>query len=99
MERRTSHAAEDAYPGASPWAGGGTCRYVIGKPLSVADALADCRIAEPYAPFTREAEAHAECFERAMERITAAIDDLLEAPYKMAAESDLDGGRRADRLI
>jgi hypothetical protein len=72
---------------------------VIGKPLSVADALADCRIAEPYAPFTREAEAHAECFERAMERITAAIDDLLEAPYKMAAESDLDGGRRADRLI
>jgi len=34
-----------------------------------------------------------------MKRITAAIDDLLEAPYKMAAESDLDGGRRADRLI
>ncbi|MBW1685927.1 MAG: 1-acyl-sn-glycerol-3-phosphate acyltransferase [Deltaproteobacteria bacterium] len=94
-----SMGSEDAYPGASPWARGATCLYRIGKPLTVADALADCRISQPYAPFTREAEAHVECFERAMKRITAAIDDLLEDPYKMATESDLDGGRRADRLI
>jgi 1-acyl-sn-glycerol-3-phosphate acyltransferase len=94
-----SMGSEDAYPGASPWARGATCRYRIGKPLTVADALADCRITQPYAPFTHEAEAHAEFFERAMKRITAAIEDLLEDPYKMATESDLDGGRRADRLI
>jgi hypothetical protein len=34
-----------------------------------------------------------------MERITAAIDDLLEDPYKMAAESDGNASPRADRLI
>jgi 1-acyl-sn-glycerol-3-phosphate acyltransferase len=94
-----SMGSEDAYPGASPWARGATCLYRIGEPLTVADALADCQIAQPYAPFTHEAEVHAGCFERAMKRITAAIDDLLEDPYKMAAESDLDGRRRADRLI
>jgi 1-acyl-sn-glycerol-3-phosphate acyltransferase len=94
-----SMGSEAAYPGASPWAGGATCLYRIGKPLTVADAFCDCRIDEAYAPFTREAEAHGACFERATERITAAIDDLLDDPYKMAAGGDVDAGRRADRLI
>ena len=52
----------------------------------------------PYAPFTREAAVHSKCFELAMERITAAIDDLLEEPYKMAG-TDADARPRADRLI
>jgi 1-acyl-sn-glycerol-3-phosphate acyltransferase len=94
-----SMGSEHAYPGASPWAKGATCLYRIGKPLSVDDALADCRIDKPYAPFTREADEHSECFERATERITAAIDELLEDPYKMATETDGDARSRADRLI
>jgi len=94
-----SMGSEEAYPGANPWARGGTCLYRIGKPLTVDDALADCRIEKPYAPFTREAEVHRERFEWAMERITAAIDELLEEPYKMAAEGDHDARPRAERLI
>jgi 1-acyl-sn-glycerol-3-phosphate acyltransferase len=94
-----SMGSEDAYRGASPWAKGATCFYRIGTPLTVEDALADCRIDKPYAPFTREAEMHTERFERATERITAAIDDLLEDPYKLAAEADGDAGPRADSLI
>ena len=94
-----SMGSEEAYPGGSPWAGGGTCRYRIGQPLSVDDALADCRIEGAYRPFTREAEVHAERFERAMQRITAAIDDLLEEPYKLAADRGADARPRADRLI
>jgi 1-acyl-sn-glycerol-3-phosphate acyltransferase len=94
-----SMGSEDAYPGASPWAGGGTCRYRIGRALTVEDALADCRIAEPYTPFTRAAEVHAKCFDLAMERVTGAIDELLDEPYKMATGEESGSGTRADRLI
>jgi 1-acyl-sn-glycerol-3-phosphate acyltransferase len=95
-----SMGSEEAYPGGSPWArGGATCRYRIGRPLSVDDAFADCRIHEPYTPFTRSAEAHGKSFELAMERVTAAIDALLEEPYKMATGEGDDSRPRADRLI
>ncbi len=93
-----SMGSERAYPTASPWAKGARCLYRIGKALTVDDALADCRIDEPYAPFTREAEPHREQFERAMERITQAIDDLLDEPYKRATDVDDDARARADRL-
>jgi 1-acyl-sn-glycerol-3-phosphate acyltransferase len=94
-----SMGSEEAYPGANPLAKGGTCLYRIGKPLTVDDALADCRIEKAYAPFTREADVHRERFEWALERITAAIDELLEEPYKMAVESEHDTRARAERLI
>jgi 1-acyl-sn-glycerol-3-phosphate acyltransferase len=94
-----SMGSEGVYPGTNPLAGGGTCRYQIGRPLTVDDALADCRIREPYAPFTRGADVHSKCFERAMDRITAAIDDLLEEPYKMATAGNADAGPRSDRLV
>ena len=54
-----SMGSEHAYPSASPWARGATCRYRFGKPLSVDDALADCRIDTPYAPFTLAASSTA----------------------------------------
>ncbi|MBW2272978.1 MAG: 1-acyl-sn-glycerol-3-phosphate acyltransferase [Deltaproteobacteria bacterium] len=94
-----SMGSEDAYPGASPWAGGATCRYRIGRALTADDAFADCRIHEPYTPFTRAAEAHGKCFDLAMERVTTAIDALLDDPYKMAGRAEDDSRPRADRLI
>ncbi len=94
-----SMGSEQAYPSANPWARGATCRYRIGRPLTVDDALADCRIDARYAPFTGEADAHSKYFELATERITAAIDELLEDPYKRTTESDTDARRRADQLI
>jgi hypothetical protein len=94
-----SMGSEQAYPGGNPWARGATCLYRIGEPLTVDAALADCRIEKPYAPFTREAEIYGERFERATARITAAIDDLLEDPYKMDEASGSDARARADRLI
>ncbi len=93
-----SMGSEEAYPSGNPWARGGTCRYRIGTPLTVDDALADCRIDKPYAPFTREADEHAETFERATRRITEAIDALLDEPYKLDREGS-GAGSRADRLI
>lgn len=93
-----SMGSEEVYPGASPWAGGGRILYRIGEPMSVEDAFADCRIEEPYTPFTREADPYADRFERATERITLAINELLEPPYQLADEED-DERRRADRFI
>ncbi len=94
-----SMGSEQAYPSASPWARGATCRYRIGRPLTIDDALADCRIDAPYAPFTAEANVHSKSFELATERITAAIDELLEDPYKRTTESDTDARQRTDQLI
>lgn len=94
-----SMGSEEAYPGGNPWARGATCLYRIGRPLTVDEALADCRIEKPYAPFTREAEIYAERFERATARITAAINELLEDPYKMDEASEDDARPRTDRLI
>jgi 1-acyl-sn-glycerol-3-phosphate acyltransferase len=93
-----SMGSESAYPSFSPWAKGATCLYRIGKPLTFDDAFSDCRIEEPFAPFTREAEAYAKHFEEATQRITTAINDLLEEPYKMATDSTSDTRSRADRL-
>ncbi len=94
-----SMGSEEVYPGANPWAGGGTCRYVIGRPLTMESDFADCQINDPYTPFTREAEKYSACFTRAMERVTNAINDLLEEPYKLADTDDVDETPRAERLI
>ena len=59
----------------------------------------DCRIEGGYRPFTGEADVHAERFERATRRITAAIDDLLEERYELADEGGADARTRAERLL
>jgi 1-acyl-sn-glycerol-3-phosphate acyltransferase len=93
-----SNGSERVYPSASPWARGGAILYRVGRPLTTADELADCRIAEPYAPFTQSADRHRATFERATARITARIDELLDAPYRMAVEGARDGRSRAAAL-
>lgn len=92
-----SMGSEHVYPTANPWAKGGRCLYRIGKPLRFDSDLADCRIAEPYAPFTHAAEKHRATFERVMDRVTHAIDDLLEPAYKLGEHQDQRA--RADRLL
>jgi len=93
-----SNGSERVYPSSSPWASGGTILYRVGKPMTTADQLADCRIAEPYAPFTRSADRHQAAFERATQRITAAIDELLDEPYRMAAATQRDARSRVAAL-
>lgn len=78
-----SNGCEKVYPGGSPLAKGGHVVYRIGRPLTLADAFADCRIDEPYRPFTRAADRHREVFQRAAARLTSAIDSLLDPPYRL----------------
>lgn len=93
-----SNGCEQIYPTGNPWAKGGTVTYRIGKPLTVEDAFAPYRIDEPFKPFTKQARAHDEKLEGAAQRLTQAIDELLDEPYKMAREG-ADAGSRADRLM
>ncbi len=93
-----SNGCEGVYPGASPWASGGRIVYRIGKPLTVEGALSDCRIDTPYRPFTREASAFADAFERGAAVVTQGINALLDEPYQLG-DTNSDTRSRADRLM
>lgn len=91
--------SEDVYPGTSPLAKGGDILYRLGKEMTFADAFADCRISEPYIPFTRDVAPFGEEIQRATERITLAINDLLDAPYKLLSDTVEDNRAKAEQLI
>ena len=82
QRRSVRVVSEQAYPSASPWARGATCRYRIGRPLTIDDALADSRIDAPYAPVTAEANMHSKSLAPATERIHPASDGQMEGPHK-----------------
>lgn len=95
-----SMGSESLYPGSSPWASGGRAVYRIGQPMTTDDAFADCRIDEPYTPFVRDAERFQPQFERATDKITLAINNLLDEPYKLAEDEAVDEDRpRSDRFL
>lgn len=75
------------YPGASPWARRADVVYRVGKPMTHDLAFADCQIDEPYTPFTREAKAFEVIFERGSVKVTQAINDLLDEPYRLGDPS------------
>ena len=93
-----SNGSEGVYPGASPWASGGRIVYRVGKPLTLDGALRDCRIDTPYRPFTHEANAFADVFERGAAVVTEGINALLDEPYQLG-DTNFDTRSRADRLM
>ena len=88
-----SNGCERLYPGASPLARRGEVLYRVGKPLTVEGDFGDCRITELYQPFTVEAQAHEDKFVRAASRVTAAINDLLDEPYRLCVTKEGDPSR------
>ncbi len=88
------------YPGASPFARRGRIVYRIGEPIAY-DALRPFHVAEPYAPFSADAEQrYAERFEAVAALVTDRIDALLDPDYRRA--SDPEGGplvRGVDRFV
>jgi 1-acyl-sn-glycerol-3-phosphate acyltransferase len=86
------------HPGANPWAKGKHVVYRIGKPLTVDDVLSDCRVGQPFTPFTRDAKPFEEQFQRASEKVTLAINDLLDDEYKLD-QSTQHNETKTSRLI
>ncbi len=89
-----SNGCEHVYPGGSPWASGGDIVYRVGEPVD----LGDCAIDEPYRPFTKDADAHKDALAKAADRLTGAIDALLDEPYRRRIDEE-DDRSRADRLM
>ncbi len=93
-----SNGCESLYPGPSPWAKPGHVVYRVGRPLTIDNDFADCRIETPYTPFTEEADPFRKQFELGAQRTTMAINDLLDEPYKLAHDGAEDV-TKTDRLI
>jgi 1-acyl-sn-glycerol-3-phosphate acyltransferase len=94
-----SNGCERLYPGASPLAKGGRVVYRIGKPLTMDGEFRDLQIEAPYIPFTQQADPFEETFQRAAARVTTAIDDLLDEPYKLEKTAGMAAVSEVGRLI
>ena len=88
------------YPGASPVAGRGRIVYRIGEPIAY-EELRPFHIAEPYAPFSAEAERRfAPKFQAVAEIVTDRIDGLLDPEYRRAPEVEAhDSVRGVERFV
>lgn len=92
-----SNGCESVYPGGSPFASGGAVEYRIGKPLTMDDAFSECHVNEPYVPFTRESKKFKAQFQKGAEILTQAINELLDEPYQLGANTDERS--RAERFM
>ncbi len=94
------NGADLVYPGASPFARRGRIVYRIGDPIPY-EELREFHIAEPYAPFSSEAERrYGDRFEAVASRVTDRIDALLDPEYRRAPELDARPAvRGVDRFV
>lgn len=88
------NGSDGVYPGASPFARRGRIVYRVGEPISY-DDLAAFHIDEPFAPFSAVAERdYAAQFQGVADRVTAGIDELLDAEYRLDAGGAAEVGEK-----
>ena len=93
------NGSEKLYPSASPWAKSGRVVYRIGAPI-LYGSLPDTTIDEPYAPFTMAAEkAHRETFQRYVDGVMDAINELLDPEYRYARDQESEGVTGTERFL
>jgi len=90
------NGSDRCYPGSSPWSRGGDILYRIGAPLLPEGELAPFRIAEPFAPYSAEADRHQPTFRALTDLLMDRIEALLDPAYRRAggAEAATTGARR-----
>ena len=87
------------YPGTSLFSRPGAVTYRVGAPLRSED-FADLAPAEPFEPFTREAERHHQArFQAVADRIMENIEPLLDERHRFAKGRDSDGTRGTSRFL
>lgn len=94
------NGADLVYPGGSPVGRRGRIVYRIGEPIEYAELRA-FHIAEPYAPFSSEAERkYARQFDGVAELVTDRIDALLDPEYQRAADVErMTADRGVERFV
>jgi len=87
------------YTGSLPIARKGTIVYRIGKPIRY-EELAEFHIAEPYEPFTAEAEhTYRDKFQGSVDLVMERINDLLDPRYQFSEDLQSTGVRGTSRFI
>ncbi|HVO31689.1 MAG TPA: lysophospholipid acyltransferase family protein [bacterium] len=95
------NGSDHLYPGGSPWSKGGRVVYRIGKPLALdGPEIGRFRVATPFVPFSRDAQsAHVSSFRAITDVVMDAINELLDPPYRYAADKSSDGVRDVSRFV
>lgn len=95
------NGSDRVYPGNSPLAKGGRIVYRIGKPLEPGGPeLGPHRVTAAFKPLTRAAgEHHGPQFRAATDAVMAAINALLDEPYRAAADPGDAAIAAADRFL
>ena len=87
------------YTGTLPIARKGTIVYRIGEPIRYED-LAEFHIAEPYEPFTAQAEhTYRDKFQGSVDLVMERINDLLDPRYQFSEDLQSTGVRGTSRFI
>lgn len=93
------NGSDIVYPGRSARAQPGSIVYRIGEPMPP-ERFADVAPDEPFAPFSRDAEArHRDAFQAITDRVMDAIDGLLDERYRYGDDLASDGTRGTDRFV
>jgi len=91
------NGCDRVYTGRSIRTEPGRIVYRIGEPMT---DFGDLAPAEPFVPFSREAEAaHRERFQAIVDRVMDAIDDLLDERHKYSEDHRSDGTRGTERFV
>ena len=93
------NGSDKVHPGASPIPKAGRIVYRFGDPVRI-DESSPFYIADPYEPFTAEAEArHGETFQALVDDLMLRIDGLLDPEYRAADAQQSDGVSGSDRFV
>jgi len=87
-----------AYPTRSPLCQPARIVYRIGDPILPAE-LDPVRPSEPYQPFTRAADAHAEAFQAVADLVMQRIDGLVDERYRFGDDHGTDGVTGTARFV
>lgn len=88
------NGSDDAYPSNNPFSKGADIVYRIGEPLRPEAELADYQIAEPFRPFTDEANAHEDTFRAVTDLVMERIAELLDPRYLSGDVTAVSGANR-----
>ncbi|NOY91549.1 MAG: hypothetical protein GXP55_10135 [Deltaproteobacteria bacterium] len=86
------------YPKRSPVCHPGRVVYRIGDPILPAE-LEHLRPAQPYQPFSREAEVHKDAFQAVADLVMERIDGLVDEPYRFGDDHGTDGVTGTARFL
>lgn len=93
------NGSDYVYPGASPFAKGGTITYRFGDPIPY-EAMAEYHVPTDFEPFTPEAETlYRDRFQGYVDEVMERVNDLLDPEYRFSEDRGSQGVKGSARFI